>query len=757
MEKTPEGQGRRSLQGLGMDQAHALTYLAEAAVLLGTLLVYRLAAQGGREELDGYVVVRRTISFLQPMATMGLAVGLPRMVAMGVDQARQRRYLRSATSVTAGVAAVLVLIAFAFPAAISSAVFGSTGYTDLVRPMSIMVLGLCLHAMAYSYLRGLQRMTAANVLQLVSLAIVPAAAFLVAGDLASVLWVTGGVWCVATLPVLVPEIIRASGTAGRGEQAELLRYGLPRIPGDLALAGLLTIPIYLVSYLHGLEAGGRLALGITFLNLIGAAFSPVSLLLLPKAAAQLQAKDHVGLESRIRHLEKWTLISVLLGTVLVELGMPWLLTIYLGAEVGADYVDVCRIFFIAAPPFAYFIALRSVLDAFHTTPRNGINVMLAFGVLVLACVPLYILGLGPIWMAAAVVGAIHFLAYRTWRDIRSVQNELIRLNTEKDQGLRILMVIPGKPEGNELPFSRRQGQAFARDHGATVSTFYLTDRMSVGGLIRSRRAFRTAIAETRPDVVHVHYGTVTALFTVLSSAVPVVVTFHGSDLNPTPSDGRLRDVMGRLFSQIAAFFAAGIICVSEPLRARLWWRGEEARILPMGADLNVFRPLDRLACRQELGWPNDRTVVLFNGNNPALKRLDLAQGAVGIAAKNGVELHLEVLTGAIVPARMPVLMNAADVLLLCSDREGSPTMVKEAMACGLPVVSNDVGDVRERVQGVTPGAVVAQDAHALATALCAVVREGGRSNGRERATTNGIDAERIDADTYAFLRTIAGR
>ena len=84
-------------------------------------------------------------------------------------------------------------------------------------------------------------------------------------------------------------------------------------------------------------------------------------------------------------------------------------------------------------------------------------------------------------------------------------------------------------------------------------------------------------------------------------------------------------------------------------------------------------------------------------------------------------------------------------------------MVKEAMACGLPVVSNDVGDVRERVQGITPGAVVPQDAHALATALCAVVREGGRSNGRERATTNGIDAERIDADTYAFLRTIAGR
>lgn len=82
----------------------------------------------------------------------------------------------------------------------------------------------------------------------------------------------------------------------------------------------------------------------------------------------------------------------------------------------------------------------------------------------------------------------------------------------------------------------------------------------------------------RPDIVHAHYGTITGLFTVLVSPVPVVITFHGSDLNPTPSDGWWRDLLGRLFSQLAAFFAAGIICRSEGASQLLWCRGQEAVI-----------------------------------------------------------------------------------------------------------------------------------------------------------------------------------
>ena len=85
---------------------------------------------------------------------------------------------------------------------------------------------------------------------------------------------------------------------------------------------------------------------------------------------------------------------------------------------------------------------------------------------------------------------------------------------------------------------------------------------------------------------------------------------------------------------------------------------------------------------------------------------------------------------------------------------GTQNKILEAMAMGVPVVTSDVGDVRQRLQGVTPGAVTAQDAKALSEALIDVLRDGRRSNGRELAVKNGIDSEDIDSRTFAMIRSI---
>jgi teichuronic acid biosynthesis glycosyltransferase TuaC len=201
--------------------------------------------------------------------------------------------------------------------------------------------------------------------------------------------------------------------------------------------------------------------------------------------------------------------------------------------------------------------------------------------------------------------------------------------------------------------------------------------------------------------------------------------------------------------------AAAVICVSEGLFKRLWWRRSVARVMPLGVDLELFRPLDRETCRRELGWTGPERVLLFNANNPALKRLDIAQAVVQQLNAQGMSVRLEVLRGGIDPDHMPVLMNGADALLLCSDQEGSPTMVKEAMGCNLPVVSSDVGDVRQRLRDVRPGAVVEQEVDALAKALSEVLRDGRRSNGRELAARNGIDSRKSDEETYGFLCALA--
>jgi glycosyltransferase involved in cell wall biosynthesis len=175
----------------------------------------------------------------------------------------------------------------------------------------------------------------------------------------------------------------------------------------------------------------------------------------------------------------------------------------------------------------------------------------------------------------------------------------------------------------------------------------------------------------------------------------------------------------------------------------------------MGVELRRYIPLSRAEARERLGWTDRPKLVVFNATRPVIKRLDIAQDVEKRLQQRGVAMELHLLRGGTTQEEMPVILSAADALLLCSDKEGSPTMVKEAMACDLPVVTSDVGDVRERLAGVTPGAVVAQDAAQLADALQAVLADGRRSNGRAMAVPNKADAESLDAATYELLRSCA--
>src|SRR5262249_3718279 len=126
----------------------------------------------------------------------------------------------------------------------------------------------------------------------------------------------------------------------------------------------------------------------------------------------------------------------------------------------------------------------------------------------------------------------------------------------------------------------------------------------------------------------------------------------------------------------------------------------QIRIIPNGIDLHRFRPLDRHTCRAQLGWHAHCFHVLFASNTGASgKRFDLSQAAVQALNGLGTQAELHQLSG--VPHdEVAVWLNASNALLLTSLTEGSPNIVKEALACDLPVVSVEVGDVGERIQEI---------------------------------------------------------
>jgi teichuronic acid biosynthesis glycosyltransferase TuaC len=290
----------------------------------------------------------------------------------------------------------------------------------------------------------------------------------------------------------------------------------------------------------------------------------------------------------------------------------------------------------------------------------------------------------------------------------------------------------------------------------TVVPFRSSMRPDV--LLRQILSIRSRIREFHPDVVHAHFGTITAFATVMAADVPVIITFRGSDLNPSPSDGWVRNAAQNILSNTAAKFAAAIIFVSRQLRSRLWFDHPHGHVIPTGVDLDAFKPSSRMEAREKLGWTFGDPVILFNaGVSSDVKRLDLAERAVHLLQQRVPSIRMHVLHGTTPHHELPLYMNAADCLLVTSDFEGSPDIVKEALASNLPIVSVDVGDVRERTSGVSGVEIVPRDPRAIASAAERIVMAASRSNGREKIAE--LDANRIRDAVIQVYREIldAGR
>jgi teichuronic acid biosynthesis glycosyltransferase TuaC len=219
------------------------------------------------------------------------------------------------------------------------------------------------------------------------------------------------------------------------------------------------------------------------------------------------------------------------------------------------------------------------------------------------------------------------------------------------------------------------------------------------------------------DVVHGHYG-LWCLAARMQWTTPVVASFLGSDLlgDPTETGGDTRK--SALVAHVSRWLARrvdAVIVKSEQMRMLM--PAGNVFVIPNGVDFSLFYPLSRAQARAALGLDPDRYYVLF-ANNPALpvKDFPLAQMAIERLRARGVAVELVVANG-VAHAAIPLYINASNALLLTSKHEGSPNVVKEAMACNIPVVSTDVGDVAQVIGRTAGCAVCPRDPDALAVAL----------------------------------------
>ncbi len=304
---------------------------------------------------------------------------------------------------------------------------------------------------------------------------------------------------------------------------------------------------------------------------------------------------------------------------------------------------------------------------------------------------------------------------------------------------RILYVIPGDVGGSDQIFAKRQANVL-RNFGISVDIFHLRVWSSICPFLKEVRRLRSVIQKTKPNIIHAQFGTMTSAACAFCNTKKLIITYRGSDLNPSNDVSRVRMHLSHFLSQVSSLRAARIICVSKQLEERLWWAPNHVEILPSAVDLDLFRPMEKAEARFALGWKQDEKVVLFNeGYDPISKGIHIVKQAIKIAEKSIGRVRFMSLRKNVSPDDMPLYYNASDCLIVASAYEGSPNVVKEALACNCPVVSSKAGDAEERLRGVYPSRIVGRNTQELGKALAEVLELGKRSNGRENVTELSLE------------------
>jgi len=299
-----------------------------------------------------------------------------------------------------------------------------------------------------------------------------------------------------------------------------------------------------------------------------------------------------------------------------------------------------------------------------------------------------------------------------------------------------------------------------RQIGLEVDVFFI-DRHRLGMRVYFFLASHLLlkISKFKPDLIHVMYGGIMAeRITHHIKNIPVVVTFHGSDLLGEKLSGPVRQMIAGLgvrCSGRAAKRARGIIVVSRVLLAALPREIDQSKVkvIPCGIDLDRFKPLDKNICRARLGWDANRFHVLFSGSRDPVKRPGLARAAAENLCRCGINAEIHYLRD-ISNAEVGAWLNASDVALLTSLHEGSPTIIKEALACNLPVVSVDVGDVAERLQGIEGCYIALPEPGDIATKLSWVY--SGRRRVEGRVSVRALSLECIARQLKETYEAILG-
>jgi teichuronic acid biosynthesis glycosyltransferase TuaC len=292
--------------------------------------------------------------------------------------------------------------------------------------------------------------------------------------------------------------------------------------------------------------------------------------------------------------------------------------------------------------------------------------------------------------------------------------------------VNVLFISSGNTSTGISVLVYNQGESI-RKQGIGIEYFTLKGK-GLTGYLKNIYKLRRYINKNKFDLYHAHYS-LSAFVATLAGCSPLVVSLMGSDT-----------YSNILFNYLIRFFYRFYWhqTIVKTIRMKENLKLHKAIVLPNGVDMERFRLIDKELARKQVGFISDKKYVIFvaDPSRPE-KNFRLAKQAVDIIGNENVILYP--VFGA--PNEMiSFYMNAADVLIITSLWEGSVNVIKEAAACCLPIISVDVGDVKEVIGNIEGCFICNFNAEDSANKIKTALAFNQRTNGRQRIMDLQLDS-----------------
>lgn len=308
--------------------------------------------------------------------------------------------------------------------------------------------------------------------------------------------------------------------------------------------------------------------------------------------------------------------------------------------------------------------------------------------------------------------------------------------------MRVLFVSSGNSDRGIVSFIKVQGESL-KENGIEVD-YYLIKGKGVKGYIKNILPLRKIIKKGQYDLIHAHYSLSGWVARLAVPNIPLIVSLMGSDVyGGVDKKGKQKFSKNIYFSKILQVFLSSIIVKSQNLMDYVLF-DKKAQIIPNGVDFKAFRPVAKKKSEKMLNLDLGKSIVLFLANpESSRKNIKLVKNALKKLNTKSIQLQSPY---PLAHDDVPLYLNAADLLISTSYREGSPNIIKEAMACNCPIVSTNVGDVKW-LFGDTPGHYLTSfDPSDVAEKILKALSFSKRfqtTQGRERLIELGLDTDTV--------------